>query len=78
MKNWPGPKQVIAWSILAFLYVVLTVRLIFIAVPQMLREADTVVNILGFVAVLCWALISYYCVWMIVQRKRKPSKGKRR
>lgn len=78
MKNWPGPKQVIAWSILSFLYVVLTVRLIFIAVPQMLREADTVVNTLGFVAVLCWALVSYYIVWTIIQRKRKPSKGKRR
>lgn len=78
MKQMIHPKKVIAWGLMAFLYVVLSVRLLFLQVPQMLREADTVVNLLALVAVAAWALITYYVVYLIRNRKPTRKKGIRR
>lgn len=78
MKHLLKPSKLLPLVLLAFLYVVLTVRLLFVSVPQMLREADTVVNLLALVTIVAWAFITYCIVFHL--RKLKPSqkKGTRR
>lgn len=78
MKDKLRPSKVFAYGLLAFVYVVLTVCTLFIVVPQMLREADTVVNLLALVAIAAWAFVTY-CLWFhILKRKPTRKKGTRR
>lgn len=78
MKHLLKPSKLLPLVLLAFLYVVLTVRLLFVSVPQMLREADTVVNLLALVAIAAWAFVTY-CLWFhILKRKPTRKKGTRR
>lgn len=78
MKQMIHPKKVLAWGLLAFLYAVLSVRLLFLQVPQMLREADTVVNLLALVAIAAWAFITFTVVYLILNRNPTRKKGTRR
>lgn len=59
----------------ALLYLLLTYRLIFVSVPQMLREADTAVNTMAIVAAASWVACSAYVAALIVNRKT-AKKGK--
>lgn len=76
MKDKLRPSKVFAYGLLAFVYVVLSVRVLFVVVPQMLREADTVVNLLALVAIVAWAYVSYCIVYLIRKRKNQPKKRK--
>lgn len=76
MKKMFNPTKLFAYVLLAFVYVVLSVRVLFVVVPQMLREADTVVNLLALVAIVAWAYVSYCIVYLIRKRKNQPKKRK--
>lgn len=78
MKQMPHPKKVFAYLMLAFLYVVLTVRTLFVAVPQMLREADTFTNLLAVVAIVAWLFVTYGIGYLFWSRSQPKKKGTRR
>lgn len=64
-----NPHKAMLWFVLILLYAVLTYRILFVSVPAMLREADTLVNTLGFVAAVCWIAITVYIAVLLVNRK---------
>jgi cobalamin biosynthesis protein CobD/CbiB len=74
----PKPSKVFAWGVLILLYLLLTVLMLGNVVPVMLREADTVQNVLAVVAIACWSFITYCFVEFIRKCKPKPKKGRKR
>lgn len=69
------PRKVFAWSVLVLVYLFLTISLLGVSVPRMLREPDDMSVVMGFVAVACWAYITY-TLWFVI-RKRKPKNNRR-
>lgn len=53
------------------LYLAVTVRLLFVGIPQMLREADTATNVFAVLAGFLWVLITLYIAIKWHQRKSK-------
>lgn len=73
-----NPHKALAWAVVIVAYVVMTVAVLGVHVPKLLREADTTTNIVGVILVIAWLLISLYVVALIRGRKRKPMKRNRR
>lgn len=74
MSKKSNPHKLVASVILGVLYTMLSISLLFVAVPVWLREADTVVNILALLAVLAWCVLTFY----IVHAWRSPKPTRKR
>lgn len=70
-----NPKKTLLLFTFGFVYLILTFQLS-VAVPAMLREADTVSNLLGFVAVFAWFACTGYIGMSWHNRNLKTKQGK--
>ncbi|MNY54440.1 hypothetical protein D3C86_1903150 [compost metagenome] len=55
------------------LYLAVTIRLFFVAIPQMLREADSATNGFAVLAGFLWVVVTLYLA--LKWRQRKSKKG---
>lgn len=62
--------RVLAW----IAYVWVTIRLIFVEVPPLLREADTATNSVAILMVILWVVISLWAAYSWWFKKQAKSK----
>lgn len=79
MKQSINPHKALAWAVLIIIYVMLSVALLGVKAPQMLRAADTFLNVSALIAIASWALVTTYFVGILwLHHKRKPTKKGRK
>lgn len=70
------PNKLFLIIIAVITYVWLTIRLLFVEVPVLLREADTATNGAAILAVIVWLLVTLYVPYTYWFRKQSKLKKK--
>lgn len=69
-----SPNKLLFRVLLGIAYIWITIRLIFVEVPPLLREADTGTNGAAILMVILWIVFSLWAIYSWWFRKQAKSK----